>query len=576
MKFIDFDKDKCNNCYKCLRTCPSKAITILEHHAEIVDDVCIYCGKCQVICPQGALSIKDDVSKVKDAIRDNKKVIATVAPSFVGAFDMDNPKQIVTGLKNLGFDIVEETAIGAEIVFEYYKRYIREGKYKNIITTSCPSANLIIEKYYPQLVEYMLPVVSPMVAHGKILKHMYGMDSYVVFIGPCLAKKSEAEDFQHSQIIDAVLSFDELSDWFENEDIILNQLSNTKFDANSYEGGSSFPIGGLAENCKTEIENGGYELIQVNGVERCKEILECIQNEDIEDICVELNICEGSCVDGPGMPKDGVNYYVREKKVKNYAKSKEICADKDLRELLEWEKEISFEKTYFNKRVKRKKATEEELQEILRKMGKHGEEDELNCTACGYRTCREKAESVYEGMSEINMCLPFMRAKAESLRNVIFENSPNIILILDEELNVKEMNPASERIFKIKAENIIGKPIAMIMDDSKFRKVKETKKCLVGIKVYYKEYNKVMFENILYLEKENVLMAIMTDVTYEEKNKKELARVKEGTLNAAQEVIEKQMRVAQEIASLLGETTAETKVTLTKLKEIVIGEEGDL
>ena len=575
MKFINFSREKCNNCYKCLRTCPSKAITILEKHAEIVDEMCISCGKCQVVCQKEALYIKSNINQVKSAIQDDKKVIASIAPSFAGAFEMKEENQIVTALKQLGFDVVEETAIGAEIVLDSYKEYAEKGSFDNLITTSCPSANYLVEKYYPSLTKYMIPIVSPMIAHGKLLKHKYGMDSYIVFIGPCLAKKVEAEDFQHNEIIDSVLTFEELDEWFKEEKIQLNELEPQPFDHTSYRRGNSFPLeGGFPINSSSEAQKS-YEIIRVTGVDRCKEILECIENKSINRVCVELNVCEGSCIDGPGMPKDDTNYFIRENRVKNYVNKKTLFSNSEV-ETEYVEEKIDFSKSFFDRRANRRKASEEELQAILRKMGKYKPEDELNCNACGYVTCREKAESIYEGMSEINMCLPFMRAKAESLKNVIFDNSPNVIFLLDNELCVKEFNPSSERVFRIKADDIKGKPISKVINDEEFNKVMTTKESLIGHKVVYSEYGIVLIANILYLEKENVIMAIMTDVTAAEKNKEELARVKEKTLDAAQEVIEKQMRVAQEIASLLGETTAETKVILTKLKGIVLGEAGDV
>ncbi|SDY77935.1 Iron only hydrogenase large subunit, C-terminal domain [Proteiniborus ethanoligenes] len=572
MKFINFSRENCNNCYRCLRTCPSKAITILEDHAEIVDDLCISCGKCQVVCQKDALHIKSSINQVKEAIQSNRRVIASLAPSFAGAFNMNDEHQIVTALKLLGFEMVEETAIGAEIVIDYYKKYYDEGKYANLITTSCPSVNNFIEKYYPPLTKYMIPVVSPMVAHGKLLKHSYGMDSVVVFIGPCLAKKMEAEEFQHSGIIDFVLTFEDLTDWLKEENIILKDLRPQPFNHVSYKRGSSFPTKGSLFEENGFIKNN-YELMKINGVEGCREFLDCLINNNITGIFAELNICNSSCIDGPGMPKDNTNYFVRKDKIKKYVDKKKTYTQEEIEYNYS---NIDFSKRFFNRKAYRKTATEEELRGILAKMGKHKPEDELNCNACGYLSCREKAESVFEGMSDVNMCLPFMRAEAESLRNVIFENSPNIIFLLDEELCVKEFNPKSEKAFRVSAEAIKGKPISSIIDDNIFKNVVFKKDNLIGHKVIYSEYDLVLIVSTTYLEKEKILMVIMTDVTLAEKNKEQLVRVKEKTLNAAQEVIEKQMRVAQEIASLLGETTAETKVILTKLKDIALDGAGDI
>ncbi|MCC5909612.1 MAG: 4Fe-4S binding protein [Clostridiaceae bacterium] len=574
MRFINFSREKCNNCYRCLRACPSKAISVLEDSTEILDEKCISCGECHVVCQADALYINSKVQEVKNAMKCGKKVIASIAPSFAGAFDMKEEGQIVTALKQLGFEIVEETAIGAEIVLDYYRQYVKEGSYDNLITTSCPSANYLIEKYYPSLTKYMIPIASPMIVHGKLIKHKYGMDSHVVFIGPCIAKKEEAKDFQHSGTIDSVLTFEELDDWLKEEKIQLKELESEPFHHVSYRRGSSFPLdGGVLINPPEEAEKK-YEIIRVVGVDRCKDILECIENKSIHRVCIELNICEGSCIDGAGMPGN-TNYYIREKRVKNYVNKKTCYSNHDV-EIEYVDKNLDFRRVFFDEMVVIEKASQEELQEILRKMGKYKPEDELNCNACGYQTCREKAEAVFEGISQINMCLPFMREKAESLKNVSFDNTPNAVFILDHDLRVKEFNPASEKIFQIKAEAIKEKPITMLINDVEFHEVMATKKSLIGRKVIYPKYGVVLIANILYLEKQDIIMAIMTDITLSEKHKEELARVREKTLDAAQEVIGKQMRVAQEIASLLGETTAETKVTLTKLKGVVLGEEGDM
>lgn len=576
MKFIHFDFEKCNHCYKCLRTCPSKAITILENHSEIEDDMCIKCGKCQEICPQGALTIINDVDRVKEAIESKQKTIVSLAPSFVGAFDFENAEQMVSALKQLGFDVVEETAIGAEVVSDYYKTFIEVGIRENLITTSCPSANYLIEQYYPELVEDMMPVVSPMLAHGKLMKHNYGMDSYMVFIGPCLAKKAEAEEAQHRDLINSVLTFEELKEWLDEEDIDLKNLDKTPFDKKSYKRGRAFPIGGgLINDEIREAAKNKYEIIRVDGVERCIDVLNALRDKVINNVCVEINICLGSCIDGPGMPKDKANYFIREHRVKEYVKLENNYWEVDQNLYKSTKENLDYRKLFIDKKVIRKEATEQELNEIMKKMGKYSINDELNCNACGYLTCREKAQAVFEGMSDINMCLPFMRAKAESLRNIIFERSPNIVIILDEDLNIKEINPAGEEIFNVKLSDMEGKPISLLIDDRDFERVMKTGKNITSEKIDFKNYGVTLYQNIIYLEQEGVIMAILTDVTNEEKSRKELARVKETTINSAQEVIDKQMRVAQEIASLLGETTAETKVILTKLKKITLGEAGD-
>ncbi|WP_425448208.1 [Fe-Fe] hydrogenase large subunit C-terminal domain-containing protein [Dethiothermospora halolimnae] len=571
MSFLNFSEANCKNCYKCLRHCPVKAIKIKDEQAQIVEDKCIGCSECLVICPQNARQIKSSVANVKRAIVENKRVIATIAPSFIGGFNLKDAGQMVTALKKLGFNHVEETAIGAEVIATLYKNYINSNDQKNYITTCCPAANNLIEKYYPSLIEYMLPMVSPMVAHGKLIREYYGHDSYVVFIGPCTAKKIEAADVRDEGVIDAVLTFEEMEVWFEEEGIKLDALLGEAFDSESFKKGSSFPVGGGVLSSFID-DNSKLDVIAVSGIKECMDLFDSVEKGQLENYCIEVNVCKGSCIGGMAMPKNDESIFVRKERVKNYVKDK-----KDISKKGEFQipKNIDYGKYFFEHKVDFDVA-DEEIEKVLNRMGKYKLEDELNCGGCGYNTCREKAKAVVLGMAEINMCLPFMRGKAESLKNLIFENSPNAIMLVDNNMLIKEINPMVEKIFDIEASRAKNSPLSMLIDDKEFIEVRDTKKNIIKRKAFYPSHNVVLLQNIIYVEKQNVLLAIMVDITKEEKSKGELSKVKESTLDAAQKVIEKQMRVAQEIASLLGETTAETKSTLTKLKNITIGEKGDL
>lgn len=573
MELLNFNKANCKHCYKCLRVCPVKAIKFKNDQASIVEERCIACGHCFIACPQNARKVASDLNSVKSAIKDGKKVIASVAPSYIGAFPMERGEQLVTALKKLGFVYVEETAIGADIVSSLYEEELSKGTRKNIITTACPSANLLIEKYFPSLTNYMLPIVSPMLAHGKMMKEIYGLDSFVVFIGPCIAKKVEANEVQHDDIVDAVLTFEELEMWLKDENINLYKEKFTPFDDRSTERGRGYPIdGGVLKSFVKDKENIKYDIINVDGVEECIDFLETLSSENIEGVCVEMNACRGGCVNGPGMPKNDLSRYRREKNVKQYIKSRDRSFTY---EEIKVPQNIDFGKVFMDKSFYRPEITEEDILTVLRSIDKYNEADELNCSACGYATCREKARAVLEGMAETSMCLPYMKGRAERLSNHIFENSPNAIFVIDGNLNVVEFNPVCEKVFNVKAKDVIGSPISTVIDDDTFEKVKETKEDIILQKVFYKKQGIVLIQNIIHIENENAMLVIMTDITSAEKDREELDKIKKNTLDAAQDVIEKQMRVAQEIAGLLGETTAETKVVLTKLKELVL-KDGDV
>lgn len=572
MNLINFSKANCRNCYKCLRTCPVKAIQFKNEQAGIIEDRCIACGQCLISCPQNARYIRSDIDITKSAIRGGRRVCASIAPSFAGAFDMKDALQMPSALYKLGFDIVEETAVGAEKVTGAYNEYISRKNPENIITTCCPSANYLIEKYYPSLIKYMLPFVSPMIAHGKLMKSIYGMDSFVVFIGPCTAKKNEAAEFEHEGTIDAVLTFEELKEWLDEEKIDLKRLQPSNFGTLSTAAGRIYPVrGGVLKGIAGNTDMV-YEKISADGIENCMEIFDEIQSGKLRGVCIEANACAGGCLRGPGMPRDSKSFYMQSVKVRKYtSESKRTAIETDGGAY----SSMNLSKLFTDKSVQRRKAGSEEISRILMNMGKFEPEDELNCGVCGYNTCREKAEAIYEGMAEVTMCLHYMRTRAESLTNTIFWNSPNIIIILDTDMTVKEFNPAAETTFGITAKEINGKPISIIMNERDFLSVRETGKEMVNQKVSL-DSGKMFLQNILYLKKQNAVLVIMNDITLDEKHKQELRRVKENTLNSAQEVIDKQMRVAQEIASLLGETTAETKVILTKLKNIAAEEGRDV
>lgn len=570
MNFINFSRASCRNCYKCLRSCPVKAVRINNEQAEIDEKRCIACGHCMVICPQNARNIVSDVDFVMEAIKNGKRVVASIAPSFYGAFDADISSNIVCILKEMGFSYVEETASAAGIISDIYMEYLKKGIHENLITTSCPAANNLVEKYYPGLIKYMIPAVSPMIAHGRIMKKKYGMDSIVVFIGPCITKKHEALDFQSNGVIDAVLTFEELNEWILQQCFNIKNLNAMKFDSTSYYWGRSFPLkGGITDG----EQNSKYEVIHVEGMEECIKVFDSMKNGDINNVCIVANACIGGCIGGPGMPQSS-RFYKRRKLVNEYAAAAKETAVKiaDDREL----GDISLKRVYFDKSIIEKKASDRDIEKILRMMGKYEKSDELNCGVCGYDTCRRKAQAVYEGMAEISMCLHHMRTKAESLTNIIFENTPNIIIILDGNMNVRELNPPGEKVFNVKSSDIKGSHISQLFDGSEYYKVKNNRENVYRHKINLPRYGLVLVENILYLEKQDIILGIMTDITKEETAKTEIARMREKTLDTAQQVINRQMMVAQQIAGLLGETTAETKMALTRLKKLVTGEDGDL
>lgn len=561
MWFMGFSKANCKNCYACIRVCPVHAIKVANEQAQIIKERCIICGKCLKVCPQNAKLIRSEKEMVKHYIKGRKKVVASVAPSFAAIFGKDSNK-LAKALKLLGFDYVEETISTVDPIIYEYEKYANADNEKTYITSFCPPVNNIIQKYYKDLCENIIPIASPSVFHARSLKQKYGKDTKVIFIGPCLAKKV---DGHNEDSIDIVLTFDELKQWLKEESIDLRCLEEEEFDYVSNDKRLLPIIGGPTK--LIESRNPKKNIIQVDGINDCMNILEGLRNGKYKNALLEMNSCRHSCINGSGMPYDKVSPYERKEKLKLYAKR---CIEKNNKNIeINENLKIDLNQEFLPKEVFMKEPSFNELREILNSMGKYEKSDELNCGSCGYHTCKEKAIAVYNNMAEINMCLPFMREKAENLTSIIFDMTPNMIVTIDKNLDIIQLNPSAEKFFNISNQKAKGIPIVMFLESEKFEKVKEQKINIFKEKITLNSNKSTVIQSIIWLEKNQVILWIADDITKDEELKEKIKVMKIDAINMAQKVINKQMIVAQEIASLLGETTAETKVTLTQLKNLI-------
>ena len=554
---LTLKKSNCKNCYKCIRHCPVKAIRFSGNQAHIIGNECILCGQCFVVCPQDAKEIVNEVEKVKVFLQSGEPVVVSIAPSFIANYDGAGIDSMRTALKKLGFYDVEETAIGATIVKNEYERMLEEEDRDVIISSCCHSINLLIQKHYPSALEYLADIMSPMQAHCQDIKKRIP-NAKTVFVGPCVAKKDEAQ--YYDGIVDAVLTFEELSEWLKEDNIEIENIQ----DNNDYSRARFFPTtGGIL---KTMSDVKGYTYVAIDGVENCIQVLKDLEKGKIHKCFIEMSACVGSCVGGPVIEK-----YHHTSSIKDYIEVANYAGEKDFD--VAQPKKVELKKTFTYIEQRNTKPSEIEISNILRQMGKFKPSQELNCGSCGYNTCREKAIAIIQGKAEISMCLPFLKDKAESFSDTIVNNSPNGLIVLNEQLEVQQINDAARKIMNIRsASDILGDQVIRILDPSVFMQVISTGREVRDERVYLAEYKRYVEQTVVHDKDSHLLISIMRDITDEEKEREKKEDISRQTIEVADKVVDKQMRIVQEIASLLGETAAETKIALAKLKESITNE----
>ena len=552
---LTLKKSNCKNCYKCIRHCPVKAIRFSGNQAHIIGNECILCGHCFVVCPQNAKEIVDGTEKARVLLQGKDPVYVSLAPSFIANYEGIGIESMRRALKKLGFADVEETAVGATIVKNEYERMLHDEERDIIISSCCHSINLLIQKYFPSALEYLADVMSPMQAHCVDIKKRHP-GAKTVFVGPCVAKKDEAEYYEG--IVDAVLTFEELTNWLKAERIELEQETDRTPESRA----RFFPTtGGVL---KTMAQNApGYAYVALDGVENCIAALKDIESGKIHKCFIEMSACVGSCIGGPVMEK-----YHSTAPIKDYITISDYAGERDF--VVDQPAPMSLKKNFSMIEHKLALPGEDEIMAVLRKMGKTKASDELNCGSCGYNSCREKAIAIIQGKAESSMCLPNLLDKAESFSDTIVKNTPYGLIVLNEDLEVQQINRAAKKIMNIRSSSdILGDSVVRILDPAVFRKVKDTGRGVRDQRTYLAEYKRYVEQTVVYDPDSRLLIGIMRDITDEEAERERKAMINQKTVEVADSVVEKQMRIVQEIASLLGETAAETKIALTKLKESI-------
>jgi len=415
-------EEKCRRCYSCVHECPAKAIMVENGQAKVIESRCLGCGHCVNVCSQNAKAVKKGTENVLSFLKENK-TIAMLAPSFPAVYPDVTTEQLVGAIKACGFDKVVEVAFGADLVNKAYMQLLDEpgtvdaDAEKPVIATSCPALFKYVQKYMPELVSHLAPVVSPMVAMGRAVRYIYGDDTKIVFIGPCTAKKVEAEAETVRDATDEVLTFAELDDLFAAFDIDPKTTNPAPLDPPHAYLGRLYPVSGgfiRSAGLPTDIMNN--DVVVTEGKNRVLNLLDSLRVRNIDTRMLDVLFCEG-CISGPFSNKNE-NYFDCKRNVVKYTEE-----GRSRTNYLTWRKDvencmqnINLFRTFEAEPVKDTMPSEKEIAEILAKIEKYEKSDELNCGACGYDTCRQHAIAVYQGLAEADMCLPYLIDKMERMQ----------------------------------------------------------------------------------------------------------------------------------------------------------------
>lgn len=549
------NKAKCLDCYRCIRVCPVKAIRMKQGQASVIEELCIDCGTCIRNCPQEAKTYRKDYHRL-DSLLENKKVAVSIAPSFRGLLSLEEIKSLPSVLRHIGFSYVSETAVGAYFTSLRTNECFADSS-SSVVAGACPAVVNYIEKYRPDLLNFLADAASPMVLHARILKELLGEDTAIVFVGPCIAKKSEASREEYSELIDIVLTFDEFNEYLEEKNIKYENFEPSDFDDSPINDAKYYPIaGGLLKTSKLSTDMTAVDVVATTGFDELSEVLN-ILNNDSRKTFIEPLFCNQGCLNGPGIKSEKNLFNRRIDLITNNSLS-----SKNVNEIRTCSIDLSC--NFSDKSYSLQNISEEEINNILLETGNADPSERLNCQACGYASCYDKAVAVARGMAETEMCIPFMRRKAESKSDKIIERSPNGIVILDEHLRIINMNPAFKKYFSCN-ESIAGKPISYLMDPEPFVKVATGQVAKYEIDVEHKQYGIICHEVIYELKENKQFVGVFVNITNNLEDRSRYDSLRENTINQAKELLEHQIGIAQSFAKLLGESTARGEALVENL-----------
>lgn len=549
------EKTVCQDCYKCVRECAVKAISFESIHARIDPDRCIYCGACVTVCPSGAKRGREEEKRLRNLLRGPRRVAASLAPSFRAEFPHLTDAQILQGLKALGFHAVSETALGAEYVSRVCRGELEKGQGGLFISSACPSAVEYIRKYRPEFLPAVTAIYSPLLTHSLLMKQE--LDADIVFIGPCLAKKLEADG--EPEILKAAVTFEELRSFWEAEGIEPSSFpadGEAEWFLGQAGRASLYPLeGGMLESIDVK-KIPGVTALALSGIRNIADALDNLPELALgETLFLELLACEGGCINGP---KSKVAGETVRKTLDIRRREQPLRLERE--EIPEihaaWQPEPQESGRYLNKDIRR----------ALARIGKKGPDDELNCGGCGYNTCRDFAVAYLDGRAEPIMCVSYMRKLAQKKANAIITKMPSGVIIVDSRLEVVECNVRfadmlgeEARILWDSRPGLEGALLSRLVPFSDlFAQVLDSGNDVIERQLEFDE--RILSATVFPIQEGEVVGGIFQDITEPWVNRDNIVR-------KAQDVIAKNLETVQKIAYLLGENAADNEVILNSIIE---------
>lgn len=571
-KIVENSRLSCRDCYRCIRVCPVNAIRVTRGRTYIEEDRCIRCGACVRECFIHVRNTASDFQQVQQHVKGNRFMVASIDPAFPALFGDWRTGRLAAALRELGFTAVHEVSEAIPAVAQAVAQLQR----RDGILPNCPAVVNYVEQYFPDLVEKLLPVASPMIVHGRMLRREYGSSAVIVHICPCSAKVYEAHRPENKGIVDCVITFQELLAWIAREHKDFAALEETPFDAVASLSGEQARRarmaaiqGGLLHGCGYDWDPLESGACSVSGTTDVTDVLKELQKGRVTGI-VEPLFCHGGCCNGPNFPRRGDTFVSRRQAVLQYARTAPaLMPPKGGAPKVDGT--AAYEARPY---VRAREISEMEIAEILRKQGRELEGQQYNCGACGYKTCRERAIAILEGMAEPEMCFPYMRAQLKGRTDRIVSALPCGVVQLDGELRIRRMNRSFEKMFLCN-DGVIGKRISYLVSDEGFDKLisegldnYETVRTKYGIR-----YHEVVFP----MKDENEYVGIYTDITGLRIDSYQIDLIKRQTLENAKDLLRQQIAFSQDLAAYIGRNEAKSEALVKQIVSLLedAGEEED-